>query len=103
MSEPVYVVPSIGDILANNFLLVWNVGTLLFTKMKNTKTLHEAFHAARKFCKSDQYLNLVDMGLNANEILLNRIIARNNSDYKATEELESLGDDIAKLIKFLNK
>lgn len=100
MSEPIYRVPCIGEVLAENFLFGWNAGTMLFTEMKNPKTLCDAFKAARELCKSDMYL--VEMTLNANEILLHRIIERNNSDYNAAKELESLGDDIAKLIKFLN-
>jgi hypothetical protein len=100
MSEHGYVEPSIGDVLANNFKLAWNAGSILFKETKNTKTLQDAFQAARKLCKSDNYL--VEMTLNANEILLDRIIERNNSDNKVAEQLDSLGDDIAKLIKFLN-
>lgn len=100
MSEPIYRVPSIGEVLAENFLFGWNAGTILFTEMKNPMTLRDAFKAARDLCRSD--MHLVQMKLNTNEILLDRIIARNNSDYKAAKELESLGDDIAKLIKFLN-
>lgn len=100
MSEPIYVVPCIGDVLANNFKLAWNAGSVLFTERKGTGTLRDAFKAARELCKSDMYL--VQMTLNANEILLDRIIERNNSDFKAEEQLKGLGDDIAELIKFLN-
>ena len=92
--------PSVAEILAHNFTLAWNAGSLLFTERKDFRTLREAFKAARKLCKSDMYL--VEMTLNANEILLDRIIERNNSDYKASEELASLGTDIAGLIKFLH-
>lgn len=92
--------PSVAEILAHNFTLAWNAGSRLFTERKDSKTLREAFEAAVKLCKSDMYL--VQMTMDANRIVMNMIIERNNSDYKASEELESLGTDIAGLIKFLH-
>lgn len=105
MAEPipdqVSVVPSFGVVLANNFQLAWNAGTILFTEKKGAKTLNEAFQAAVGLCKSDLYL--VQQTLSAHQILLDMIIERDNSDFKAEEKLNGLGNDIAKLIQFLNK
>lgn len=100
MSESAVSKPSVTEILANNFKLAWNAGALLFTERKDSKTIREAFDVAVKLCKSDIYL--VQMTMNANRIVMDRIIERNNSDYKASEELASLGTDIAGLIKFLH-
>ena len=105
MAEPitdhVSVAPSFRVVLANNFQLAWNAGAILFTEKKGAKTLNEAFQAAVGLCKSDMYL--VQMTLNAQQILLDRIIERDNSDFKAEEQLKGLGNDIAELIQFLNK
>jgi DNA-binding ferritin-like protein (Dps family) len=100
MSDSTVSNSSVAEIIANNFLLAWKAGSLLFTEMKNSKNLRETFEAAVKLCKSDIYL--VQMTMNANRIIMERIIERNNSDYKASEELKSLGTDIAELIKFLH-
>jgi hypothetical protein len=102
MSESVTASPSFGQVLANNFQLAWNAGSILFTEKKCAKTLKEAFQAAVGLCKSDIYIYLIQMTLNAHQILLDRIIERENSDFKAEEQLKDLGNDIAKLIVFLN-
>jgi len=92
---------ALHEILANNFMLAWTSGGLLFTEMKNAQTLRDAFQAARKLCKSDMFL--VQEALNANEMLLERVIERNNSNYKGNKELASIGNDICELIRITNK
>jgi len=91
-----------GEWLKEIFLSTWNAGMILFTEMKNPEILRTAFKSARDLCKSDEHEFIVQMTFNVNELLLDRIIEANNSDHNAAKELESLGNDIAKLIKVLN-
>jgi hypothetical protein len=91
---------SIGDFLVVNFLSAWNGASLLFTEMKQSDELYNVFNLAQKLCKSNT--PSVQNELSTNEIRLDEIIERNNSNYNAKKELQCLGDDIAELILLIH-
>ncbi len=85
--------------LVETFKLGWTAGRILFTQKNDSKILRDGFRVASEICKSDIYM--VQMNLNWYKILLDMIIERN--DHKAAEDLDSLGNDIAELIKCLHQ
>jgi len=85
--------------IVETFKLGWMAGRILFTQKNDSKILRDAFRVASEICKSENHL--VQMTLNCYKILLDNIIERNN--HKATEDIDSLGNDITELIKCLHQ
>ena len=85
--------------IVETFKLAWTAGRILFTQKNDSNILRDAFRVASEICKSEN--QLVQMTLNCYKILLDNIIERN--DNKATDNIDSLGNDIVELIKCLHQ
>jgi hypothetical protein len=81
------------------FLSSWNAGITLFTECKNSSILEDVFTTASNMCSND---DIVQMILRAKRMLLDRILESKASNPTDIQNLEEMGNDLARLIMMSN-